>query len=109
MRGVEHVLAAKKFVTHAPTGIDRSRVDDKVDAARVLLRIEHDGAVRPTEVPALLGKPDMADRELGVSELGLDAVDHGRRGGRSRKAERQPSRGAGCECLTIPYTPRSGW
>jgi hypothetical protein len=37
----------------------------------------------------------MADRELGVSELGLDAVDHRRRGGRSRKSERQPSRCAG--------------
>ena len=52
-RGVEHVLAAKEFVTHVPAGIDRSRVDDEIDAARVLFRVEDDGAIRPPEVPAL--------------------------------------------------------
>jgi len=65
----------------------------------VLFGVEDDGAIRPPEVPALPGKPDMADRELGVSELGLDAVNDRRRGGRSRKAERQQRRGAGSEWL----------
>ena len=53
MRRVEHVLAAKEFVAHLPTGIDRRSIDDKIDATRVLLRIEHNRAVRPAEMPAL--------------------------------------------------------
>jgi hypothetical protein len=55
----------------------------------VLLPVERDRTVGLAEVPALPGKSEMADRELGVSELGLDAVDRRRRGDRSCSAERE--------------------